>query len=203
MKIHQNQCHIIISISEQLLIVFKGESVLKEYMIASAKNGIGQQKGSECTPLGKHRIAQKIGDNAPINAIFVGRQQQTEIYSEALAKTQANRDWILTRILWLDGLEEGFNSGFLTEVNMERNNSKKNEFSIATIDNRTNAEEKEMTKNEKISCDTKGRYIYIHGCPDSHAMQIPSSHGCIKMRNTDVVELFDMVSVDTKVIIKN
>ena len=168
-----NQTYIEISISQQLLDLYRDNKLFKTYSIATAKNGIGQQEGSECTPLGKHRIAEKIGSNAPINAVFIARQwQQQEIFSEKLSQQQPTRDWILTRILWLDGLEEGFNLGVMASNN---------------------------TKATEVSCDTKSRYIYIHGCPDSHAMQIPSSHGCIKMRNTDIVSLFDLVDVDTKV----
>jgi len=58
------------------------------------------------------------------------------------------------------------------------------------------------TEVEGASCDTKSRYVYIHGCPDSHAMQIPSSHGCVKMRNNDIIQLFDLVEVDTLVSIE-
>ena len=75
------------------------------------------------------------------------------------------RDWILTRILWLCGNQLGYNR--LGEV------------------------------------DTMRRFIYIHGAPDSHPMQVPSSHGCIKMRNADIIELFDRVSVGTPVSITN
>jgi len=166
---------IVISILEQTLFLFKGETIDKQYPIASAKNGVGQQEGSECTPLGQHRIAKKIGSDAPIDAVFVGRQWHGELYTENLAQKYPERDWILTRILWLDGLEKGVNSGF-------QNGMKSNQ--------------------QAISCDTKSRYIYIHGCPDSHAMQIPSSHGCIKMRNNDIIELFEIVSVDTEVLIQ-
>jgi len=167
---------LMVSVGQQQLTVLKNEVVFKKFMISTAKNGVGQLQGSECTPLGRHRIYQKIGDRAPVNAVFVGRQQQHEVYTEQLAKQQPDRDWILTRILWLDGLEEGYNSGNLTSVEKDENNN----FNAP-------------------SCDTKSRFIYIHGCPDSHAMQIPSSHGCIKMRNSDVIELFDLIPVDTEV----
>ncbi len=166
----ENYFNIVISIVEQRLYLLDGDNIEKIYMIASAKNGIGQIEGSECTPLGQHHVVEKIGDNAPVNAVFIGRQWQGEIYSDELAQSSPDRDWILTRILWLSGLEQGKNAGRF-----------------------------DGKENRGVSCDTKSRYIYIHGCPNSHAMQIPSSHGCIKMRNTDVMELFELTNVNTAV----
>ena len=138
---------IVVSVSQQILTLFDGEQVIKHFVVATAKNGTGQLNGSECTPLGQHSVCEKIGDDAAINSVFVGRQLTGEIYTEQLAAQQPDRDWILTRILWLQGEEEGYNKGG--------------------------------------DCDSKMRYIYIHGCPDSHEMQIPSSHGCIKMHNAE------------------
>ena len=154
-----------VSVAEQTLNGFNtaGDSVF-EALIATATNGVGQQNGSECTPLGSHRIRAKIGYGAPTNSVFVGRRASGEIYSEALSAAHPKRDWILTRILWLCGNESGFNRGG--------------------------------------SVDTQRRYIYIHGAPDSHRMGVPSSHGCIKMRNTDIIELFNKVVIGTTVTIK-
>jgi len=132
--------------------------------VATAKNGTGQQFGSECTPLGEHRIRAKIGHDRALNTVFVGRRPTGEIYSPELDKQNPNRDWILTRILWLCGNQPGFNRGGLV--------------------------------------DTQRRYIYIHGCPDSHAMGIPSSHGCIKVRNNDMIALFNQVEVGATVTIQ-
>ncbi|MEO0368915.1 MAG: L,D-transpeptidase [Pseudomonadota bacterium] len=129
--------------------------------IATAKNGTGQLNGSECTPLGRHRIRAKIGSGARANSVFVGRRLTGEILSPDLAKQYPQRDWILTRILWLCGEQPGYNR--LGQV------------------------------------DTQRRYVYIHGAPDFHDMGVPSSHGCIKMTNEDVITLFDMVEVGTKV----
>ena len=78
-------------------------------MISSAKNGTGQQNGSFCTPLGKHIIRAKIGDGQPVNTVFVRRRPTGEIYTPELGKQYPQRDWILTRILWLSGCEPGFN----------------------------------------------------------------------------------------------
>lgn len=100
-----------VSVSEQLLQVMEGEKQLAEYPISTALNGVGQQEGSFCTPLGRHQICEKIGADQPINTVFCGRVPSGEIYSAELAENEPHRDWILTRILWLDGLEPGLNKG--------------------------------------------------------------------------------------------
>lgn len=132
--------------------------------VATAANGVGQANGSECTPLGRHRIRAKIGAGAPQNTVFIGRRASGEVYSEDLAASFPKRDWILSRILWLCGNETGFNRGG--------------------------------------DVDTQRRYVYMHGAPDSHPMGIPSSHGCIKMRNSDIISLFEKVTIGTIVEIK-
>ena len=142
------------------LISESGETV---YPISSAKNGAGQESGSGCTPLGQHYIRAKIGQDVPLNTVFRGRRPTGECYTPQLAENFPERDWILTRILWLSGRELGYNR--LGKV------------------------------------DTMRRYIYIHGTPDSEPMGVPLSHGCIRMRNMDLVELFDMTTVGTAVLI--
>ena len=152
--------------AEQLLYGFDGAGERQLSMrVATARNGVGQKQHSECTPLGSHRIRAKIGHGMPINTVFVGRRPSGEIYTEELAEEFPQRDWILTRILWLCGNQPGFNR--LGDV------------------------------------DTMRRYIYIHGAPDSHPMGIPSSHGCIKLRNHDVIDLFERVAVGAEVSIIN
>jgi lipoprotein-anchoring transpeptidase ErfK/SrfK len=108
-------------------------------------------------------IAEKIGAGVPPNTVFVERQPTGEIYTPELRARFPQRDWILTRILWLAGAEPG--------------------------------------KNQGGDVDTYRRYIYIHGSPDEVAMGMPGSRGCIRMRNADVVDLFDRVEVGTKVLI--
>ncbi len=154
---------IIVSIEEQHLQYSVGGSVVMDVVISTAKNGPGEQKGSECTPRGWHVIKAKIGSMAEANTVFIGRRPTGEIYSPKLRQQNPGRDWILTRILWLSGLEPG--------------------------------------KNRFANVDTMRRYIYIHGCPEEDLMGIPSSHGCIKMRNKDVIALFDLVSVGARVCI--
>lgn len=152
-----------VDVSKQKLTLLNGDSVIASYDISTAKNGVGQKNGSECTPVGWHTIRAKIGFNAKENAVFVGRRETGEIFNESLRENNPERDWILTRILWLSGLEQG--------------------------------------KNRGGEVDTMRRYIYIHGSPDSDSFTTPSSHGCVKMRNKDIIELFKKVDAGTRVLI--
>lgn len=143
---------ILIDLAQQKLILPKFN---KEFPISSGLNGIGEAENSGKTPRGWHTIEQKIGHKQPINTVFRGRIPTGEIYSLKYGKQHPDRDWILTRILWLKGLELGFNAG--------------------------------------EGCDTYQRYIYIHGTPDSEPMGVAKSHGCIRMHNHAVIEVFDLV----------
>ena len=163
MTIADKKKFIDVDVSKQELTLFEGSNVVVKYSISTAKNGVGQKNGSECTPLGEHVIDAKIGSGAVENTVFVGRKETGEIFSNELKENNPDRDWILTRILWLSGLEQG--------------------------------------KNKGGDVDTLNRYIYIHGCPDSDSFSSPSSHGCVKMRNKDVMELFENVDVGTRVLI--
>ena len=98
-----------IASQEMTLFGDDGEPV-RTYSVSTASKGTGQQEGSWQTPLGKHIIRAKIGADMPLGAVFVGRRFTGEVYDEQLkAQKPARRDWILTRILWLSGLEPGFN----------------------------------------------------------------------------------------------
>ncbi len=103
--------NIVINIKQQKLFLYDNQILICSYDISTAKNGLGEQEGSYKTPQGLHQIHQKIGDGAPANTVFIGRKPTGEIYSEKLAKENPERRWILTRILQLDGLEEGKNRG--------------------------------------------------------------------------------------------
>lgn len=150
MQIHD--ADILIDLAQQTLFLPR---YAKKYLISSGKNGIGETENSGKTPRGWHKIAKKFGQNQPENAVFVARQATGEIYTAALANEFPDRDWILSRILWLQGLEQGFNLG--------------------------------------QGVDTFDRYIYIHGTPECEAMGVALSHGCIRMRNRDVIELYDLI----------
>ena len=100
-----------ISISRQQLSLFEEDNLIKTYIVSTAKNGPGELMDSECTPRGKHIISEKIGEQSPANSVFVGRLATGEIYEPALRELHPERDWILTRILWLSGTEHGRNKG--------------------------------------------------------------------------------------------
>lgn len=152
-----------ILVPDQRLELLEGDAVAASCPVSTARNGLGEQRGSGCTPRGWHCIRIKIGADLPVNTVFVGRRPTGEIYNWALAARHPERDWILTRILWLTGLEAGFNRGG--------------------------------------DCDTLRRFIYIHGCPDETPIGVPLSHGCIRMRNQDLLELFDRVQTGDRVCI--
>jgi lipoprotein-anchoring transpeptidase ErfK/SrfK len=95
--------------SQELYLYGDNNHVIRQFRISSARNGIGQENGSFCTPLGKHIIRAKIGAGQPVNTVFVRRRPTGETYSPELGAHYPGRDWILTRILWLSGCEPGFN----------------------------------------------------------------------------------------------
>lgn|SRR3990167_3675016 len=143
---------ILITLStQQLHLTDASHNMLATYPISSATKGAGEKKGSEQTPRGLHTIYQKIGAGMPIFTAFHGRVPTGEIWNGGAF----DRDYVLSRILWLQG---------------------------------------EMT--------TLDRYIYIHGTHDEKNIGIPRSHGCIRMRNLDVIELFDRVSEGDAVLIR-
>ena len=155
-----------ISIPKQELHLYDDTGArLARYPVSTAANGVGCEKDSGCTPLGAHIIRAKIGADALTNTVFVGRRATGEICTPELMQANPDRDWILTRILWLSGKEIGI--------------------------------------NRLGNVDTMQRYIYIHGTPDRADMGKPGSHGCVRMRNADVMALFNMVPVGTRVFIHN
>jgi len=152
---------ITITLAAQRLELLRDGEPWKRYSVSTSKHGAGEVRGSQRTPRGKHVIRAKIGAGAPANAVFRGRRPTGEIYTPELKAQFPERDWILTRILWLSGTEVG--------------------------------------RNRLGNVDTMRRYIYIHGMPDSEPLGVPGSIGCIRMRNGDIVELFDLVPAGTAV----
>lgn len=146
-----------VSLAAQRLTLWRGTDCFAEYSVSTSKHGGGELAGSFKTPRGRHIVRAKIGADAPEGAVFRGRRPTGEVYSAALARANPDRDWILTRILWLSGTEVG--------------------------------------RNRLGLVDTMRRYIYIHGAPDSEPLGSPSSIGCIRMGNRDIVELFGLVPV--------
>lgn len=102
---------IFISIKTQRLDAYENDKIHRSYQVSTAKNGPGEKQNSECTPRGWHRIHACIGKDNEANSVFVARQWTGEIYSTSLAKQYPERDWILTRIIQLDGMEPGRNKG--------------------------------------------------------------------------------------------
>ncbi len=154
-----------IDISEQKLYLFcryeNGNEEVKTYPVSTSKYGIGSEAGSNKTPLGLHRIKNKIGDGAPQGMIFKARQSTERI---AKMNVVGAGDLVTTRIMWLKGLEPGKNSG--------------------------------------RGIDSYRRYIYIHGTAEENKIGQPASHGCIRMYNSDVIDLFERVTEGTEVYIK-
>ena len=137
------------------------KDIIFETKISSAEKGFGQVIDSLQTPLGRHYVRAKIGEGHKENSVFIGRRFTGEFFEPSLLSKYPDRDWILTRILWLSGLEVGL--------------------------------------NRLGNVDTMKRYIYIHGSPDSVAMGIKGSKGCIRMRNSDILRLFNLIPKYTTV----
>lgn len=153
-----------IDIGEQRLSLVHAGHVVRTYPVSTGAKGHGCEIGSFKTPTGLHRIKLKVGEGQPLGAVFVSRRPTGEVFPSTLLSAAPGRDWILTRILWLEGLEPGRNRGG--------------------------------------NVDTLRRYVYIHGTPDDGMVNPPSSHGCIRMFNADIVDLFSHVSVGTPVLIE-
>jgi len=148
--------------AQRLTLLNPGQAPLT-WPVSTALRGAGERRGSEQTPRGLHVIRAMIGAGLPPGAVLVGRRPTGELWSTELARRHPERDWILTRAIWLSGLERG--------------------------------------RNRLGDVDTMRRYIYIHGAPDEAPMGEPGSHGCIRMRNADVIELYERVAPGTRVLI--
>lgn len=140
-----------ISVRKQRLTLKSGRKTLAEYPVSTSRFGLGSRKGSFKTPTGKFRIAEKVGDGLPVGTVFKSRRP-----IRATKKLLREEDLIMTRILWLDGLEP-------------RN------------------------------ANSHDRYIYIHGTNHEDKIGTPASVGCIRMKNDDLIELFEQVTEGTPV----
>ena len=152
-----------VSIENQKMYRIQSKDIIETYDISTSKYGIGNQMGSNKTPSGLHKINSKYGHKTPVNGRMIGRVfygQIAKIFSDT---TTSKTDDITSRILWLEGLENGINKG----------------------DN----------------IDSYKRYIYIHGTSEEGRIGIPSSHGCVRMKNKDVIDLFNEVAIGTFVLI--
>ncbi len=150
-----------VHLARQTLEWVEDGRVVRRFPVSTAAKGAGERDGSEQTPRGLHRVAEKVGSGAEPGAVFVGREPTGEICTPEHFAREPERDWITTRILWLDGQEPGRNRGG--------------------------------------DRDSRSRYVYIHGTPDEANLGKPASHGCIRMRDADVVWLFERAVVGTPV----
>jgi len=144
---------IYVHVPSQTLDLLEGGDLRRRYVVSTSSYGIGTELGSNRTPPGRFRIAEKFGDGAPPGEIFRARLPTGEIGGEG-----EGADHVQTRILWLDGID------------------------------RENA-------------NTHERYIYIHGTNAESQLALPASHGCVRMSNLDVIDLYDQVSVGDEVVI--
>lgn len=100
-----------VDVDEQQLLLELPDGMQRGYAISTAANGKGCMAGSYCTPVGPHRVRLKIGGGCPVGTVFQRRRPTGEILSQELASRYPHRDWILTRVLWLEGLQRGLNRG--------------------------------------------------------------------------------------------
>ncbi|WP_282450848.1 L,D-transpeptidase [Marinobacter bryozoorum] len=156
--------HVVISLSDQTLDWFGPYGEHLSWPVSTALKGPGEAQDSGCTPRGRHYVRALVGRGAPQGTVFVARRPTGELWTPELSRQQPRRDWILSRIIWLCGLEKGINRG--------------------------------------PGVDTFGRFIYIHGTPDTEPMGEPRSHGCIRMRNQAVIDLFDRLEAGVPVTIE-
>jgi len=154
---------LLVNTHQQQISLFKARNCLQSWPVSTATQGTGQLKGSLQTPLGAHRVAEKIGADSLSGTLFVGRNNTGQCADILTQPVSSKKDQITSRILWLTGLEPGFNQGG--------------------------------------DVDTLQRYIYIHGTPEEGLIGQPASHGCIRMKNRDIIELFDLIKPETLVYI--
>ena len=161
---YAESAHIEVDISEQRLYLIENNLIKASYPISTSKYGEGSIENSFKTPLGEHSIKEMIGEEAEINTIFTSRINTRRSATIIDQFEDTDNDYVTSRIIWLDGEEEGFNKGG--------------------------------------NVDSFRRYIYIHGTHEEGLIGTKASHGCIRMFNYDVIELFKLVNIGTKVLIR-
>ena len=152
---------LIIDLTKQTMHRYEKGKLVKTYKISSSKFGIGNQAGSNKTPLGVHFIKQRFGDHAPLGTIFKARRNTGKIATLITDKSDAKADYVTSRVMWLKGLEPG--------------------------------------KNKGPGIDSYRRFIYIHGTAEEGKIGEPASHGCIRMYNKDVIEMYRHAPIGTLV----
>ena len=152
-----------ISIENQKMYHIKNNNIISKYIISSSAYGTGNKAGSNKTPLGLHKVKEKYGKATPINGRMVGRVFYGDIAAIYTDRTKSKTDDVTSRILWLEGMEEG--------------------------------------KNKGKGIDSYKRHIYIHGTSEEGRLGTPASHGCIRMKNKEVIDLYKIIEVGTLVLI--
>lgn len=149
-----NRHRMVVSVADQKMIVLRDGKPISNYPVSTSKFGVGDTPGSYATPLGVLRVKEKIGHGLALGTVFKSRQPTGEV----LPINAPGRDPIVTRILWLEGLDDKNRNAYR-------------------------------------------RYIYIHGTPEERNIGRPVSYGCIRMKSKDVIELFDTVGLNSKLLI--
>jgi lipoprotein-anchoring transpeptidase ErfK/SrfK len=144
-----------VSLARQEALLERAGQTPLVFQVSTAANGAGCAMDSGCTPTGRFRISEKIGDGEAVGTIFSARKRVGLWQPGGIT----GDDLVLTRILRLDGLDPE-------------------------------------------NANTLARYIYFHGTNQEHLIGQPASHGCIRLRNDDMILLFDLVEVDDEVIIE-
>ncbi len=162
-KLEADDPVVVVDPADQMLYLIRGGRVDRTYPVSTGLKGLGNRDGSHQTPVGVHRISERIGSGAVSGAVFKGRELTGEVAVIVPDPVSTGTDAITTRILRLVGLEPGLNKG--------------------------------------PGIDTYDRYIYIHGTPEEGLIGQPVSHGCIRMKNGDIIDLFDRVREGTLVFI--
>ena len=151
---------IFVNSSNQTLYLFKEDNLIFESKVSTSKYGMGCKMNSYKTPTGLHSISSMIGKGLPAGTLFRNRKPTEKIIKKMPLD---NSDYITSRILRLNGLEEG--------------------------------------KNKGGDVDSYNRYIYIHGTPHCNTLGSKQSQGCIRMSDSAIVKLFDLVNQETLVLI--
>ncbi len=174
-SINSEKYILVIPSKQILLLILKGTAIFS-YPISTSKFGLGNENDSFKTPLGLHYIADKIGENMPKMTIFRGRKPLASNLTLADLDLPENTD---IRDKHFAKYEDVITSRILW----------------------LKGHEEGINKGDNI--DSYSRYIYIHGTAHEDKIGTPDSHGCVRMNNDDVIELFDNTFVNMPVLIAN
>jgi len=150
---YQEKCELRVDVASQSVQLLRDGLAVKSWPVSTSRFGLGFEPGSFKTPTGRFSVAEKIGAGAPLWSEFKSRQP-----TGRLSEPGGESDGVLTRILWLAGLDPQ-------------------------------------------NANTRERYIYFHGTNREDLIGTPASHGCVRLRNADMAELFELVPEGTPVVI--